>query len=124
MCKDDDDAYSEDDVEWHTGGCDDELEESGHTVSPPTDDLELLEQFDGNLEGAEASASEVYASASRSFQETRQLISRVKSARDYFFLLLVLALLTAWFSHPLIANLQSLAAKARRARGKERKTSS
>ena len=50
----------------------------------PTDDPELLEQFDGNLEDADASASQVYASASRS---------------------LVLVLSLAWLSHPLIENL-------------------
>ena len=48
------------------------------------DDQELLEQFDGNLEDADASASQVYASASRSFQEARELLARVKSARGYF----------------------------------------
>ena len=44
---------------------------------------ELLEQFDGNLEDADASAFQVYASASRSFQEARELLARVKSARGY-----------------------------------------
>ena len=44
------------------------------------------------------------------------LVSRVPEA---MFLLLVLVLLMAWLSHPLIENLQSLVAKARRARGKE-----
>ena len=39
-----------------------------HTqLGTPTDDPELLEQFDGNLEDADASASQVYALASRSF---------------------------------------------------------
>ena len=61
-----------------------ELEESAYTVGPPTDDPEHLEQFDGNLEGAEAYESQVCASASRSFQEARELLSRVKSARSYF----------------------------------------
>ena len=45
---------------------------------------ELLEQFDGNLEDADASASQVKASASRSFQEARELLARVKNARGYF----------------------------------------
>ena len=71
----------EDDVEWHTGDCDDELDESAYAVGPPTDDPELLEQFDGNLEDADASASLVCASASRSFQDARDLLSRAKSAR-------------------------------------------
>ena len=44
----------------------------------------LNEQFDGNLEDADASASQVHASASRSFQEARELLPRVKSARGYF----------------------------------------
>ena len=83
MWRDDDDEYYEDDVEWHTGNCDDELEESAYTVGTPTDYTELLEQFDGNLDDADASASQVYASASRSFQEARGLLSHVKSARGY-----------------------------------------
>ena len=81
---DDDDEYYEDDLEWSTGDCDDELEESACTAGPPTDDPELLEHVDGNLEDADASATQVYASASRSFQEARELLSRVKSARGYF----------------------------------------
>ena len=80
----DDDEYYEEDVEWYTGDCDDELDETAYTVGTPTDDPELLEQFDGNLEDADASESQVYASASRSFQEARELLSRVKSARGYF----------------------------------------
>ena len=31
---DDDDEYYEDDVGWHTGDCNDELEESAYTVGP------------------------------------------------------------------------------------------
>ena len=42
-----------------------------------------------------------------------RLVSRVPEA---IFLLLVLVLLTAWLSHPLIENLHSLVAKARRVR--------
>ena len=48
---DDDDCYEED-VDWYTGGCDDELDEAASTAGTPTDDPELLEQFDGNLEDA------------------------------------------------------------------------
>ena len=81
---DDYDEFYEGDVEWHTGDCDDGMEESAYTVGPPTNDPELLEEFDGILEDADASASQVYASASRSFQETRELLSRVKSARGFF----------------------------------------
>ena len=114
--EDDDDDDYEEHVDWYTGDCDDELDETACTVGTPTDDPELLEQFDGNLEDADASAAQVYASASRSFQEARKLLARVKSARGYF-QLLVLVLLTAWLSHPLIENLQSLVAKARRVRG-------
>ena len=84
MSMDDHDENYQDDVEWHTGDCEDELEESAHTVNPPTDDPEHLEQFDGNLEDGDASASQVYASASRRFQEARELLPRVKSARRYF----------------------------------------
>ena len=54
-----------------------------HTHRTPTDDPELIEQFDGNLEDADASASQVFASASRSFQEARELLSHVKRARGY-----------------------------------------
>ena len=82
--EDDDDEHYEEDVDWHTGDCDDELDETANTVGTPTDDPELLEQFDGNLEEADASASQVYASASRSFQEAREILSRVQSARGYF----------------------------------------
>ena len=82
----DDDNYEED-VDWYTGDCDDELDDTAYTAGTPTDDPELLEQFDGNLEDADASASQVYASASRSFQEAREHLARVKSARGYFPLL-------------------------------------
>ena len=78
---DDDDEYYEDDDDWHTGDCDDELEESAYTVGPPTDDPELLQQCDGNLEDADPPASQVHSSASRSCQAARALLSRVKSAR-------------------------------------------
>ena len=44
----------------------------------------VLRQMRGDLENADASASQVYASASRSFQESRELLTRVKSARGYF----------------------------------------
>ena len=44
----------------------------------------VLRQMRGDLEDAEASASQVHASASRSFQEARELLTRVKSARGYF----------------------------------------
>ena len=60
------------------------MDETAYTTGTPTDDPELPEQFDGNLEDADASASQVYASASRSFQEARELLARVKSARGYF----------------------------------------
>ena len=82
--EDDDDEYCEEDVDWYTGECDDELDGTAYTVGTPTDDTEFLEQFVGNLEDADASASQVHASASRSVQEARELLSRVKSARSYF----------------------------------------
>ena len=82
--EDDDDDNYEEDVDWYTGDGDDELDDIASTAGTPTDDPELLEQFDGNLEDADASASQVYASASRSFQEARELLARVKSARGYF----------------------------------------
>ena len=82
--EDDDGEYCEEDVDWYTGDCDDELDETAYTVGTPTDDPELLELFDGNLEDADVSAFQVYASASRSFQEARELSSRVKSARGNF----------------------------------------
>ena len=71
-------------VDWYAGDCDDELDDIAYTAGSPTDDPELLEQFDGNLGDADASASQVYASASRSFQEARELMARVKSARGDF----------------------------------------
>ena len=49
------------------------MDDTAYTAGTPTDDPQLLEQFDG-----------VYASASRSFQEARELLARVKSARGYF----------------------------------------
>ena len=60
------------------------MDDSAYTAGTPTDGPELLEQFDGNLEDADASASQVHASASRSFQEARELMARVKSARGDF----------------------------------------
>ena len=66
----DDEEYSEDDVAWHTGDDDDELEESAYTVGPPTDDPELLEKFAGNLEDVDASASQMYASGSPQFSRS------------------------------------------------------
>ena len=68
----------EEDVDWYTGDCHDDLDDSAYTAGTPTDDPELLEQFDGNLEDADASVSQVYASASRSFQDARELLTRVK----------------------------------------------
>ena len=92
------------------------MDETAYTTGTPTDDREFLEQFDGNLEDADASASQVYASASRSFQEARELLARVKSARSYFPVVGIGAF--DGLAHPLIENLQSLVAKARRVRGK------
>ena len=60
------------------------MDDTAYTAGTPTDDPELLEQFDGNLEDADASASQVYAPANRSFQEERELLARVESARGYF----------------------------------------
>ena len=82
--EDDDDDNYEEDVDWYAGDCDVELGGAAYTAGAPTDDPELLEQFDGHLEDADASASQVYASASRSFQEARELLARVKSAGGYF----------------------------------------
>ena len=82
--EDDDDDYYEEDVHWYTGDFDDELDETAYTAGTPTDDPELLEQFDGDVKDVDASASQVYASASRSFQEARELLARVESARGYF----------------------------------------
>ena len=79
---DDDEEHYEVDVECHIGD-DDELVESAYTEGLMKDDPELLEQFDGHVEGADAST--VYASASRSFQEARELLSRVESASGYSF---------------------------------------
>ena len=80
---------------------DDELDETAYTVGTSTDDPEHLGQFDGNLEDAGAFASQVYASASQFSKKhvSFWLVSRVPEA---IFFLLVLVLLTAWLSHPLI----------------------
>ena len=102
--EDDDDEYYEEDVDWYTGDCDGESDETASTDGTPTDDPELLEQFDGDLEDADASASQVYASAIRSFQEARETLARVKSARGYFLVVGVVVFLTAWLSHPLTEN--------------------
>ena len=83
-CEDDDDDHYEEDVDWYAGDCDVELDDTAYTDGTPTDDPELLEQFDGNLEVVDASASQVCASASRSFQEARELSARVESDRCYF----------------------------------------
>ena len=66
----DDDDDCKEDVDWYTGDFDDELDEIAYTAGTPTDDPERLEQFDGNMEDADASVSHVYASASRSFQKS------------------------------------------------------
>ena len=102
--EDDDDDNYEEDVDWYAGDCDDELGDTAYTAGTPTDDPELLEQFDGNLEDADASASQVYASASRTFKKHVSFgpVSRVPEA---IFQLLALVLLMAWLSHPLIENL-------------------
>ena len=60
------------------------MDDTAYTAGTPTADPELLEHFDGNMEDADASASQVYASARRSFQEARELLARVKSARGCF----------------------------------------
>ena len=59
--EDDDDDNYEEDVDWYAGDCVVELDDTAHTAGTPTDDPELLEQFDGNLEDTDASASQVYA---------------------------------------------------------------
>ena len=79
--EDDNDDNYEEDVDWYADDCDDELDDTAYTAGTHP---ELLEHFDGNLEDANASASQVYASVSRSFQEARELLARVKSARGYF----------------------------------------
>ena len=84
-CGDGDDEYYEDDVEWHTLVTVMTSWKNQHTqwvLRQMTQNL--LEQFDGNLEDADEPASHVYASATRSFQEARELLFRVKSARGYF----------------------------------------
>ena len=84
-CEDDVDDHYEEDVDRYAGDCNDELDDTAYTAGTPTDDSELLlNSLNGNLEDADASASQVYASASRSFQEARELLARVKSARGYF----------------------------------------
>ena len=86
---DDDEDNYEDNVDWYTSDDGDELEESAHTVGPRPDGPELVDHFDGNLEDADASASQLYASDSKSQfhsqkkKETRELLPHVKSAKGY-----------------------------------------
>ena len=75
-------SITKNDAEWHAGDDDDKPEETAHT-GLPKDGPELLDQSDGNLADADASTSQMYVSASRSFQEARELLSRVKIARGY-----------------------------------------
>ena len=63
--------YDEEDAFW---GAEEDLADA---------DPELAEQF-GTLEEAEATVAEAYASASRTFQDARDLVTRVKKARGYF----------------------------------------
>ena len=39
--EDDDDEYNEEAVDWYTGDCDDELDETAYTVGTPTDVPEI-----------------------------------------------------------------------------------
>ena len=70
--------------------------------------LELLEQFDGNLEDGDPSVFQV------AVFKKHVSFWLVSSVPEVTFLLLALVRLTAWLSHPLIESLQSLVAKARR----------
>ena len=102
--EDDDDEYHEEDVGWYSGDCDDELDDTAYTAGTPTDDPELLEQFEAiwnmlmrphlkcMLQQVEVPNKHV----------SLWLVSRVPEA---IILLLVLVLLMAWLSHPLIENL-------------------
>ena len=112
------DDHYEEDVDWYAGDCGDELDDTAYTAGTPTDVPELLEQLDCNVEDADASASQVHSSASRSFQEARELLARVKSARGYFHVVGISAF--DGLAQPSTdRNLQSLVAKARRVRRKE-----
>ena len=71
------------------------MDDTAYTAGTPRGDPELLEQFDGNLEVADASASVAVFKKLVSFC----LVSRVPEA---IFLLLALVLLMAWLSHPLV----------------------
>ena len=97
--EDDDDDYYEEDVDWYTGDCDDELDETTYTFVTPTPDLKCRHRQVAVLKK----------------HVSFWLVSRVPEA---MFLLLALVPLTAWLTHPLIENLQSLVAKAGRVRGK------
>lgn len=88
-----DEKYDEDDDEWYTGDNNDASDDTMCRVGSPTNYLEHLEPFDGNLEEAETAASQVYNPS-----EARELLSRAKSARGI---------------RPLIGNLESLMAKKR-----------
>ena len=103
--------------DWYAGDCDDELDDIAYTAGTPTEERELLEQFDGNLEDADASASQVYASASRSFQEARELLARVKSARGHI-LVVGIGAFDGLAQPSTDRKLVKSRGKARRARGK------
>ena len=102
--EDDDDDYYEEDVDWYTGDCDDELDETAYTVMVIWTTLMRL-----HLKRMHRQVAVLKKHVSF------WLASRVPEG----IFLLVLVVLTVWFSHPLIENLQSLVAKARRIRGKE-----
>ena len=98
------DDYNGEDVDWNTGDCDDEMDETAYTVATPTPDLKCRHR--------QVAVLKMHVSF--------WLVSRVPEA---IFLLLALVPLTAWLSHPLIENLQSLVAKAGRVRGKDKSSS-
>ena len=89
-----------------------------YTAGPPTDDPEILEPF---LKATWKTPMHLKCMHQQVAGVKKHvsvcLVTRVAEA---IFLFLALALLTAWLSHPLIAILQSLEARARKARREER----
>ena len=95
-----DESGDEDEEYKHIVHDDDKLEESAYTAGSPTDDPELLEQFD-TLMHPHLKCMLMQVEGVFKKHVSFSFVSRVPEAP---FLLLEWALLTAWLSHPLIEN--------------------
>ena len=112
--EDNDDDHYEEDVGWCAGDCDVGLDDTAYTAGTPTDHPELLEQFDGRKTLMRPHLTCMHRQVAVFKKHVSfWLVSRVPEA-----IFMWLVFLMAWLSHPLIENLQSLVAKARRVRGR------